>query len=122
MLFRRTAAYWRFREGLDPEQDGESPIALPDDPELVAQLEAVKWDSTSSGIKVESKEKVAARLLRPSNRADALVAAWYKGARAMTHINEWRPDQRVGKFPRNRLPKVDMGPRYRGLSRRRRRV
>ena len=117
---KRSAAYWLFREGLDPEQDGESSIALPNDPELVAQLEAVKWDSTSSGIKVESKEKVAARLLRPSNRADAVVAAWYKGPRAMTHINEWRPDQRVGMFPRKRMPKVNFGPRQsRLLSRRR---
>lgn len=118
---KRSAAYWRFRESLDPEQDGESSIALPNDPELVAQLEAVKWDSTSSGIKVESKEKVAARLLRPSNRADAVVSAWYRGPRAMTHINEWRPDERVGMFPRKRMPKVDLGPRASGLNTRNRR-
>ncbi|MCH8148621.1 MAG: hypothetical protein IH987_11595 [Planctomycetes bacterium] len=117
---KRSAAYWRFREALDPSQFQGSTIALPNDPELVAQLEAVKWEQTSSGIKVESKEKIEAKLRRPSNRADAVVSAWYKGARAMTHINEWRPDQRVGMFPRKRMPKVDMGPRYR--NRRRRRV
>ena len=117
-----TYSYWRFREGLDPTQDGGSLIALPNDPELVAQLEAVKWQLTSSGIKVESKEKVAARLLRPSNRADAVVAAWYKGARAMTHIQIWRPDERVGPMAGiKRRPKVNFGPRRNGfLSRRRR--
>lgn len=119
---KRSAAYWRFREGLEPEQDGGSLIALPNDPELVAQLEAVKWELTSGGIKVESKEKVAARLLRPSNRADAVVAAWYKGARAMTHIQIWRPDERVGPMAGfKRRPKVNFGPRRNAfLSRRRR--
>ena len=119
---KRSAAYWLFREGLDPEQDGGSPIALPNDPELVAQLAAVKWEQTSSGIKVESKEKVAVRLLRPSNRADAVVAAWYKGARGMTHIQFWRPDERVGPMAGlKRLPKIDFGPRRNAfLSRRRR--
>ena len=117
---KRSAAYWRFREALDPEQDGGSPIALPDDPELVAQLETVKSEPSPRGIKVESKEKIEAKLRRPSNRADAVVAAWYKGARSMTHINEWRPDQRVGMFPRKRMPKVNFGPRQRGLISRRR--
>jgi len=119
---KRSAAYWRFREGLDPEQDRGSQIALPNDPELVAQLVAVKWEQTSSGIKVELKEKVAARLLRPSNRADAVVAAWYKGARAMTHIQIWRPDERVGPMAGfKRRPKVNFGPRRSAfLSRKRR--
>ncbi len=119
---KRSAAYWRFREGLDPAQDGGSPIALPNDPELVAQLAAVKWEQTSSGIKVESKEKIAAKLCRTSNRADAVVAAWYKGARAMTHIQIWRPDERVGPMAGlKRRPKVDFGARRNAfLSRRRR--
>ncbi len=119
---KRSAAYWRFREGLDPAQDGGSPIALPNDPELVAQLEAVKWEQTSRGIKVESKEKIAARLLRPSNRADAVVAAWYKGARVKTHIQIWRPDERVGPMAGfKRRPKVNFGARRNAfLSRRRR--
>ncbi len=119
---KRSAAYWRFREALDPSQFQGSTIALSNDPELVVQLEAVKWEQTSSGIKVESKEKIEAKLRRPSNRADAVVMAGYKGARAMTHINEWRPDNRVGDFLRHRMPKYDMGPRYRGRSRRRRGV
>ncbi len=109
---KRSAAYWRFREGLDPEQDGGSLIALPNDPELVAQLEAVKWELTSSGIKVESKEKIAAKLRRASNRADAVVSAWYRGPRAMTHRQFWRPDER-GDGPMRKLrPQVDFGPRH----------
>ena len=119
---KRSAAYWRFREGLDSEQDGGRQIALPNDPELVSQLAAVKWEQTSSGIKVESKEKIAAKLCRTSNRADAVVAAWYKGARAMTHIQIWRPDERVGPMAGfKRRPKVDFGARRNAfLSRRRR--
>ena len=109
---KRSAAYWRFREGLDPEQDGGSLIALPNDPELVAQLEAVRWELTSRGIKVETKDKVEAKLRRASTRADAVVAAWYKGPRAMTHIQIWRPDERVGPMAGyKRQPKVNFGSR-----------
>ena len=119
---RRSAAYWRFREALDPEQAGGSPIALPNDPELVAQLEAVTWELTAKGIKVASKEKVEAKLRRPSNRADAVVASWYRGARVKTHIQIWRPDERVGPMAGfKRRPKVNFGARRNAfLSRRRR--
>jgi len=115
---RRSAAYWRFREALDPGQVQGSPIALPDDPELVVQLSAVTWELTPRGIKVESKEKLEAKLRRASNRADAVVAAWYRGPRAMTHIQEWRPDERVGPMVGlRRQPKVNMGPRRASLRR-----
>ncbi len=78
----------------------------------------VKWEQTSSGIKVESKEKIAAKLRRASNRADAVVSAWYRGPRAMTHIQEWRPDERVGPMVGlRRQPKVNLGPRRAALRR-----
>ncbi len=118
---KRAAVYWRFREALDPANDSGSPISLPDDPELVAQLEAVRWEQSPNGIKVESKEKVEAKLRRPSNRADAVVLAWYKGARAITHIQEWLPDERVPGFGRKRRPQVNMGPRRSGILSHRRR-
>jgi hypothetical protein len=35
---KRAEAYWRFREALDPDQEGGSIIALPPDDELKADL------------------------------------------------------------------------------------
>jgi hypothetical protein len=111
---RRAAAYWRFREALDPEQDGGSPIALPDDPELVADLTAPTWELSPRGIKIISKEHLIENLGRSPDRGDAVVMAWYQGARAQTHMPIWMPDERVAPMGRvKRRPKVDLGPRRR---------
>lgn len=108
---RRAAAYWRFREALDPEQDGGSPIALPDDPELVADLTAPTWELAPRGIKLESKDDLVKRLGRSPDRGDAVVMSWYQGARALTHMPIWRPDQRVAPVNRKRKSRYNMGPR-----------
>lgn len=112
---KRSAAIWLFREALDPGQAGGSPIALPDDPELVSDLTAVTWELVPRGIKVLSKEKVVEKLGRSPNRGDAVVMSWYDGARAATHITEWRPDARVGgRAGRvSKHPRVNLGPRRR---------
>lgn len=52
---KRSEAYWRFREALDPSQEGGSVIALPPDPELRADLAAPTWTLTAQGIQVEPK-------------------------------------------------------------------
>lgn len=107
----RSAAYWQFREALDPAQEGGSPICLPDDPTLVADLTAPTFEPTPNGIRVEAKEKVVERLGRSTDNGDAVVMSWWAGPKAMTHYHEWRADQRQTKFRGN--PKVDLGPRRR---------
>lgn len=104
---KRTQALWQFREALDPAQEGGSPIALPDDPELVADLTAPTFDITPNGYRAESKEDVCERLGRSTDKGDAVVMAWYDGARAMTHAQIWTKEMgRAG-----RTPSVSYGPR-----------
>lgn len=86
---KRGAALWLFREALDPGQPGGSPIALPDDPVLVADLTAPTFEPTPNGIKVETKEKVCERLGRSTDRGDAVVMAWFEGPKETTAALEW---------------------------------
>lgn len=104
----RSAAYWNFREALDPAQPGGSPIMLPDDPVLVADLTTPTFEPTPNGIKVEAKEKVCARLGRSTDRGDAVVMSWWAGPKMASHYEIWRADQRVN---RKAAPAVNMGPR-----------
>ena len=113
---KRSEVLWRFREALDPGQDGGSPIALPDDPELVSDLTAPHWELTPNGIKATTKADVIKMLGRSPDRGDAVVIAWSAGPKMITHFDEWRPDQRVGNIGRRRGKRnlvVNMGPRRR---------
>lgn len=69
----RAELHWRMREALDPRNP--NPIALPDDAELLADLAAPKWQLTTSGIKVESKDDIKKRLGRSPDRGDAVLYA-----------------------------------------------
>ena len=71
----RAEAYWAMREALDPVK-GDM-LALPDDPELLADLCTPKWRPTPGGILIESKEEIKARLGRSPDCADAVVLAHY---------------------------------------------
>ncbi|KPK74196.1 MAG: hypothetical protein AMJ84_00450 [Acidithiobacillales bacterium SM23_46] len=110
---KRAEVYWKFMEALDPEQDGGSPIALPDDPELVAELCIIKWELTPQGIKVTPKKDVVKELGHSPDKADAVVMCWSAGAKSLTHLGQWREDQRSGNFGGKRRPSVNMGPRRR---------
>ncbi len=101
---KRSAALWLFREALDPGQPGGSPIALPDDPELIADLTAATFEPTPNGIKAEPKEKVCERLGRSTNKGDAVVMAWFEGPKETTHALEWA-DARMQRRP-NYRPQV----------------
>jgi hypothetical protein len=87
---KRSEIYWRLREALDPSQDGGSPIALPDDPELVSDLTAPTYAITSRGVQVEPKDKVIAKLGRSPDKGDAVAMANAYGPKLMTHGNQWR--------------------------------
>lgn len=86
----RSQVIWRFREALDPGQPGGSPIALPADQELLADLAAPTWKITPRGIQVEPKEDVVERLRRSTNKGDAVVLAWMKGPTHVTDGEAWR--------------------------------
>ena len=70
----RAAAYWGFREALDPEY---SDICLPPDKALRTELLVPRWKLVSGKIYIESKDDVKARLGRSPDIADATVLAWY---------------------------------------------
>jgi len=95
---KRTEVLWRFREALDPDQESGSPVALPDDPELVADLTAPTFRITSRGIQAESKEEVVKRLGRSTDKGDAVVMSWSAGLKQINIPGGWqaRPDERPG--------------------------
>ena len=100
----RTEAYWRFREALNPGQVGGSRIQLPNDRVLLSDLTTPTYKIVSGGIKLESKEDVVDRLKRSPDRGDAVVMAWWSGAKMEDSYQTWR--EGTGK---NRLPKVNTG-------------
>ncbi|MET9818314.1 hypothetical protein [Streptomyces sp. NPDC006355] len=73
----RSAAYWRMRELLDPAYDPE--VMLPPDDELLADLTAPTWDTTTGippKIYVEPKEDLVKRMGRSPDKGDAVVMAF----------------------------------------------
>lgn len=106
---KRTAALWSFREALDPGQPGGSPISLPPNPRLVADLTAPTFVVTPQGIKAETKEKVCERLGRSTDSGDAVCMSWFEGPRWLTDALDWmdREPTRHGFVSK---PKVVISP------------
>ncbi len=71
MRNKRSEAYWRLRESLDPVK-GDN-IALPPDDELRSDLCAGRWSLTTSGILIESKEDIKKRIGRSTDCGDAVA-------------------------------------------------
>ena len=109
----RSYAYWKFREALDPSEYQGSPIALPEDSLLISDLAAPTFKMTKQGIRITPKEELVKKLGRSPDRGDAVVMAWFSGPSAKTHIQEWRPDQRIGNMGGTGIkrPKVVTGSR-----------
>jgi hypothetical protein len=81
---KRAESYWRFREALDPEQEGGSIVALPPDPLLKADLAAVRRKTLGvGGIQLERKDEIKARIGRSPDRGDAVVMCFAEGERAV---------------------------------------
>lgn len=75
----RSAAYWRMRELLDPETG--IGIALPPDPELIADLSTPTWREMTGGvIQVEEKNslKKPKRLGRSPDAGDAVIQCFWE--------------------------------------------
>jgi len=97
----RAEAYWRFREALDPSQEQGSPIMLPEDPELVADLCAPSYKIGPNGIQVEPKADLVKRLGRSPDKGDAVVMAWWDGLKQANVQGGWKNKHSV--------PKVNLG-------------
>lgn len=108
---KRSEVIWKFREALDPSQPGGSPIALPPNPRLLADLTAPKWWVTPRGIQVEPKEDVCSRLGRSTDDGDAVVQAWSAGPTYVTHGDAWREGLAESGRLRRR-PVVVMGRKH----------
>lgn len=68
-----TYIWFKIRTALEREE-----LALPNDPELIAQITARKYTITSRGqIQVESKEQMKKRGLDSPDRGDALALSCY---------------------------------------------
>jgi hypothetical protein len=74
----RAYAYWSLREALDPEK-GDS-LQLPDDPELLADLSAPRWQPRPGGIIIEPKDDIRERLGRSPDAGDAVCLSWLQAA------------------------------------------
>ena len=104
---KRTEAWWKLREVLDPSQLGGSGVILPDDQELLSDLSSVRFSMVQSrgvmSVKAETKEDVVKRLGRSPDKGDAVVMCWSKGG--ATVLGQIMPrDQRMGSG--GRMPKV----------------
>jgi hypothetical protein len=85
----RSEAYWRLREALNPDQVGGSPVMLPPDRILLADLCSPKFEVTPRGIKVEAKVELVKRIKRSPDRGDAVAMCNYAGPKAATHLKSW---------------------------------
>lgn len=94
---KRACAVWRFREALDPDQEGGSVIALPPDAELKADLASFTWQHTTGGILLEDKEHQKKRLGRSPDKGDAVVMCLAEGDRAVER--ELRKSRNGGRGP-----------------------
>ncbi|ENW78216.1 hypothetical protein F909_03902 [Acinetobacter sp. ANC 3929] len=69
----RTQLWWQLRESLDPAYN--SIVALPPEPELLADLTAPRWSLQGKNIQVESREDIVKRLGRSPDYGSAIINA-----------------------------------------------
>jgi len=99
---KRAEAWWRMREALDPTQEQGSPIRLPPDASIKADLAAGRWRLTPRGILIEDKNQIRQRLGRSPDDGDAIVMALSEGDRAIER------EIRRARFG-GQMPQVNLG-------------
>lgn len=67
----RAEYYWRFREALDP-MNGDD-VALPPGNDILADLCAAHYKSTTAGIQIEEKEEIKKRLGRSPDKGESIL-------------------------------------------------
>lgn len=70
---KRAEYAWELREALDPK--GGAELMLPDDPELLGDLCAMRYKIVANKIKIELKEDIKARLGRSPDCGEAVILA-----------------------------------------------
>ncbi len=80
----RALCYWRLRDLLDPEF-GDC-LAIPPDPDLLAELAVMRYSYRSGRIFIVSKDEIKAQLGRSPDKADALALACYETPRIPFHF------------------------------------
>lgn len=87
---KRADAWLSFKEALDPDQQGGSPIALPPDAELKADLAAVRYDANALQVRgvfqLEAKEHIRKRIGRSPGKGDAVVMCLSEGNAAVRRV------------------------------------
>lgn len=75
----RAAAWWNLRELLNPARQGGATIAFPRDDKLLAELTCPRYDTQpgTPKYKIEKKDDIRTRLGRSTDRADALIHAYW---------------------------------------------
>jgi hypothetical protein len=75
----RAAAWWNLRELLNPARKGGAVIAFPRDEKLLAELSCPRFDTQpgTPKYKIEKKDEIKKRLGRSTDRADALIHAFW---------------------------------------------
>jgi hypothetical protein len=96
---KRAEAAWKFREALDPEQEGGSVIALPPDPELRADLASLRYKLAPSGLQIETKQEIKKRIGRSPDKGDAVIMCLSEGDKAA--VRRVQAQGRNGGKPRN---------------------
>lgn len=104
---KRSEAYWRLREALDPDNPDNvgAEIALPPDDSLKADLVAPTFEVRGDTIHIEPKEKLCARIGRSTDCGDAVVMALAAPPLTQEDLRELE-NNRLG---RARKPRVVLG-------------
>lgn len=92
---KRAETIWKFREALDPGQEGGSVVALPPDPELKADLASFRWVLKPNGIQIEAKEDIKKRIGRSPDRGEAVVMCLAPGDQAVVRNMKRRTPPKV---------------------------
>lgn len=92
MRNKRTEAYWRFRDWLDPTNN--TGAILPEDPELRVELAATRWYMYPSGAGIEEKEDIMERL--PNNRSPDKADAVAMTMMTSDALGGWVPGDSIG--------------------------
>jgi hypothetical protein len=83
--WKKSEWWWLLREDLDPNLGSD--LAIPPDQALFADLTAPRYSIKASGIQVEDKEDLIARIGRSTDRGDSLVLAHATSAMPIaTHL------------------------------------
>lgn len=73
MRNKRAEMYWRMRDALDPDEGDD--LALPPDTELLADLCSARYKVSASGVLVEDKDEIKARIGRSPDVGEAVMMA-----------------------------------------------